>query len=445
MNILLETIILNDMLGKLEVYSDGQSFYLLRKNARNNIINKITHIQYITDKNICELKIIDDYFLQKIKEKNMNGANYSSLFVFSEEKNIKDHTYTHIERSNEEHLFTSTGIKFWKHVQHMTEYKTGGHNTVISTHISPEGRCNLKCPYCSVTYRKNVNSIKLDVIKDYVLKLKSRGLKAVILTGGGEPSLYKDFNTLVRWLKDQNLLIGLITNGTNSKKVESDVWKLFSWIRVSVNLFKGWEEKINIPIDQISDDCVVGMSHVFTVEHENITSSSSIEYFQNISRLADKLDVKYIRVLPNCLLDQDTLIRVHKGLDVIFSEINDSRFFHQYKFHEAPRTTICHQSYFRPYLSEEPYYKTGEPGTVYPCDSVVLNESNTHFSQKYQLCSSEDVLEYIDKKIQHKFTPCTDCKGCVFTDNVNMLDDYVIGKIERFDDVNNKILHEEFV
>ena len=71
----------------------------------------------------------------------------------------------------EEHKFTSTGIKFWKHAESMLSYKLGTGNSVVSTHISPEGACNLKCPYCSVTYRDTHSRLDLDVIKDYVVKL----------------------------------------------------------------------------------------------------------------------------------------------------------------------------------------------------------------------------------------------------------------------------------
>lgn len=187
------------------------------------------------------------------------------------------------------------------------------------------------------------------------------------------------------------------------------------------------------------------MSHVFTVEHEKLQETSVLEYFQKISQLATKLDAKYIRILPNCLLEQSILVRVHNGLDNVFNKLNDDRFFHQYKFHDAPKSKICHQSYFRPYLSEEPYYKTGIPGTVYPCDSVVLNNAATHFAEKYQLCDAPNILNYIDKRIQHKFIACEDCKGCVFTENVNMLDDWINNKINRFGEFKNKLNHEEFV
>lgn len=440
-----ESILLNDSLGELFIEKKNEKYYsIIRRNNRNKIVNIIDHVQYFDSNNDCKLIPIDDSILYKIKQKINNNENYSSLFVFVE-RSFDDENYINQEKSKQEHEFTSTGIKFWRHQEQMLNYKNNNPNTIISTHISPEGACNLKCPYCSVTYRKNTNRIELDTIKDYVNKLKTRGLKAVILTGGGEPTLYKHFNTLVRWLKDQNLSVALITNGTNANLVDRDVWKLFSWVRVSVNLFEGWENKINIPHELLSDDCVLGMSHVFTVEHEKIEEGSVLDYFNKISKLADRISAKYIRVLPNCLLEQETLVKVHRGLDDVFLKLKDDRFFHQYKFHETPKTNICHQSYFRPYLSEEPFYKTGKPGTVYPCDSVVLNSSVTHFSQKYQLCAAEDVLDYIDKKIQHNFVACDDCKGCVFTNNVNMIDDFINNKIDLFKKYSNPLKHEEFV
>ena len=131
------------------------------------------------------------------------------------------------EKSDQEHKYTSTGIKFWRHQEQMMSYKNGDGRSVVSTHISPEGACNLKCPYCSVTYRDTHSRIDLDVIKDYVTKLKSRGLKAVILTGGGEPTSYKHFNELVQWLKyDQELSKPFIFP------------RIFNNIRLNLKIFK---------------------------------------------------------------------------------------------------------------------------------------------------------------------------------------------------------------
>ena len=345
------------------------------------------------------------------------------------------------EKSEQEHKYTSTGIKFWRHQEQMMNYKNGDPNTVISTHISPEGACNLSCPYCSVTHRDVHERISMDTIKQYVIDLKSRGLKAVILTGGGEPTAFKHFNELVQWIKhDQGLLVALITNGTLTRRVEDETWKCFSWVRVSINMFPNWQDRIKLPHDKLSDDCVVGCSSVYTADHESPEETiDRVALLKKISKVADNCGAEYIRLLPNCLLPQAMLIKQHDKLDVTLSQINDPRMFHQYKLHGAPSCNTCHQSFFRPYLSEV------NGGTVYPCDSVVLNDAVALFAEEYALCKAEDVLDYIDHKIEQKFKATKICKGCVFTDNVNMLHAFKNDGTNRFDEFTEPLMHEEFV
>lgn len=335
-----------------------------------------------------------------------------------------------------EHKYTSTGRKFWRHQEAMESYREGTGRSVISTHISPEGACNLKCPYCSTTYRDTHQRIDLPVIQKYVLDLKSRGLKAVILTGGGEPTLYKHFNELVNWLLGQNLKIALITNGTMAKRVDAWTWSAFTWVRVSLNVFDGWEEKIRIPHELLSPECTVGCSMVYTPGHR-------LDMLKKAKLVADAIEAKYVRVLPNCLLEQDKLMAEHEALDRDFAEIGDPRFFHQHKAHAAPCCGTCHQSFFRPYLSEVVSEKTGMPGTVYPCDSVVLNGAAMHFPKLYQLCPAEEVLDYMDGKIAQPFDPRVHCTGCVFTKNVDMLDEWKRTGEGYFN--SEPLAHEEFV
>ena len=134
------------------------------------------------------------------------------------------------------------------------------------------------------------------------------------------------------------------------------------------------------------------------------------------------------------------------ALKNIIQKLGDPRFFHQGKIHDAPEADVCHQSYFRPYLSEEPYPGTNKPGTVFPCDSLVLNQDMEHFGEKFALCQPENILDYLDMKIAPRFTPKTDCTGCVFSDTVNMLDRYKNHGENRFGEYADKNLqHIEFV
>lgn len=410
---------------------------------RGRVVNFIDRYERASERGIETLPL-DENAAQQIMDAALSGKTWAACFVLGE----TSATPLAWVRSEAEHRYTSTGVKFWRHREAMESYQAGGGRSIISTHVSPEGACNLKCPFCSVTYRDTHARIALPRIQKYLTDLKARGLKAVILTGGGEPTLYPHFNELVRWIHTEGLSVALITNGTMTDRVEADVWSLFSWVRVSINIFDGWREKIRLDRSLLTPNCVVGASFVYSIEHEAAKEDVPIdrlELFRQISKVADRVGATYIRVLPNCLLPQDQLVAEHRSIQAIANALGDERYFHQYKVHGAPEAVVCHQSYFRPYLSEEPFGEGGEPGTVYPCDSVVLNESSAHFAKRYQLCRAEDVLDYLDGKIATKFTPRKDCSGCVFTSNVEMLDAWKNRGEERFKEFAEPLVHEEFV
>lgn len=347
----------------------------------------------------------------------------------------------YLQPSEQEHRFTSTGIKFWKHREAMESYRAGTGRTVISTHIAPEGRCNLKCDYCSVTHRTFHSSLDLEVIQDYVTKLKTRGLKAVILTGGGEPTVYKHFNELGEWLLDQGLELALITNGTQFKRVSDRVLFNLSWLRISMNRFKHWEKMITIPTDRVGPQTVVGMSLCHSGDNNDDA------FVEQVAAMADSHEVSYVRVLPDCMLPQAQLVREHHRLQQLFDRLPaGGRFFHQVKIHNAPTQSKCHQSFFRPYLSEEVDPETGQPGLVFPCDSVVLNDQVMKFASTFALCRPEQILDYLDGRIEQKFDATEHCKGCVFARTVNMLNEYVQHGVEHFDEYEHaEVRHENFV
>ena len=252
----------------------------------------------------------------------------------------------------------------------------------------------------------------------------------------------------MQWLKyDRGLSVALITNGTQHARIEPKTMAAFSWVRVSINIFDGWVKKISLPIEHADSNCIIGCSMVYTVEHEATQDMPLDRFilFENVARVADNVGAKYVRLLPNCLLEQRDLIAQHKSLDLALAKFDDPRFFHQHKIHGAPCYDTCHQAYFRPYLSEEVYVPNGQPGTVYPCDSVVLNDAFTHFAEEYQICHASDILKFLDRQIEMKFDPRERCTGCVFTNNVNMLGDWKEGKIDRFADFPEALEHEEFV
>ncbi|MDO8492704.1 MAG: radical SAM protein [bacterium] len=67
-----------------------------------------------------------------------------------------------------------------------------------------------------------------------------QGLRSVILIGGGEPTLYPGFVDTVRFLKERNIKVAVVSNGSRNKKI-AEVAHLFTrgdWVRLSLDSAK---------------------------------------------------------------------------------------------------------------------------------------------------------------------------------------------------------------
>lgn len=99
--------------------------------------------------------------------------------------------------------------------------------------IHPTDICDLHCRYCSYKNQQNRESLNLSALRN-LLKLKP---KAVVIAGGGEPTLYSNdginLNDVVDFLFANNVAVGLITNG--SRKLNASTLDKLSWLRVSLD------------------------------------------------------------------------------------------------------------------------------------------------------------------------------------------------------------------
>jgi organic radical activating enzyme len=431
---------------QIELRKTEAGLVLWRKCLRSGVTNTVDRYTHFEGAGIFRVAPLSEKAAGLIFEKLEGNEDFASCLILHSNVDapsglVKEKLKT---KSVMEDKFTSTGSKLRFHQESLKSFLSGKGFSVVSTHISPEGRCNLACPYCSVSQRHLHNRINLSTIQKYVLNLKSRGLKAVILTGGGEPTLYPQFNELLEFLFSENLKVALITNGTRLRDVEFSLLQRLSWVRISINIFQNWQNIIQVP-SGLAKFTTLGMSFIVTDQHEK-PDFEILKVLDEIRHLVDKTGARYVRLLPNCLLSKENLLLEHVRLAKILEEFCDSRFFHQGKIHETPNSEICHQSFFRPYLSEEPFPGSEECGSVFPCDSIVLNKAIGHFGEKFVLCKPEHILEYMDRKIPPKFVPREDCEQCVFTSTVNLLEQFKQGDLSLLEAPSGKEPeHVEFI
>ena len=315
--------------------------------------------------------------------------------------------------------YTSRGNKFVYHPKEIWNYLNGNGKSIISAHIAPTNKCNLNCTYCNQSNRTKGKFLELDTIKEFVTGLMERGLKAVIVTGGGEPTTYPQFNELTRWLKQQGLKTALITNGTNNRSGKElvETWDTFEWVRASLNFFN--ERLIPLKIPETMNKGNVGLSLVY----QNHTP----DMLKQVADVADKYNARYVRIIPDCCKDTDSIIQERDMLKELFDKLGYKRFFVQDKILSPAKLTTCHQSKLRPFLLPD--------GTVAPCDCYMLNrDDNGAFyktlPESFNLASDSShpitYLEYLDGKRNPKFNPLTSCNNCGFLGNNQILEDLTL-------------------
>lgn len=157
----------------------------------------------------------------------------------------------------------------------------------IFSQIDLTNTCNYNCFYCSSQmypeYCKNRNaSVDTDDLKRFLTEGKEKGLEAIEITGGGEPTLYDEFPSMIDFIK-KNFDFALVTNGSHLYRDEiKGCLKGAKWVRLSIDAAtQGTFDKVHqigsiklqLILDsaeeyhQYSTETTIGFS--FVVNHKN--------------------------------------------------------------------------------------------------------------------------------------------------------------------------------
>jgi MoaA/NifB/PqqE/SkfB family radical SAM enzyme len=101
--------------------------------------------------------------------------------------------------------------------------------------MDPTTACNLACHGCISANLLNQGGFERGRIKELAREFKEMGVKAVVLIGGGEPMAHPEFGTLVDYFYENDIHLGLTTNGTLINRHLDRLAQKFQWVRVSVD------------------------------------------------------------------------------------------------------------------------------------------------------------------------------------------------------------------
>lgn len=108
----------------------------------------------------------------------------------------------------------------------------------ISINLDVTTACNFACPHCVDLQILNIGDIlAFKDVKTILDILHSKGLRSVILIGGGEPTLNRHFGDIVRYIKNLGMQVAVSTNGSMMNKIIEicDCLDEKDWIRLSLD------------------------------------------------------------------------------------------------------------------------------------------------------------------------------------------------------------------
>lgn len=292
----------------------------------------------------------------------------------------------------------------------MIEALRAGYGRPQSLQVSLTNRCNLKCIFCSVAERDLKDEWLFEDLIKAIESFISVGIKTIEFSGGGEPTLYPQFNEFVTFCKQRGSLLGLITNGMRLKYIPYDILGMFEWIRISM-IGLDYYEKIELP--DFPDNVTIGMNYVVgqkQYQNKRIYWINDTDQLMKIKEYAIKYNAKFIRLVPECYSNNYEMVILHEKWQGICETLGPLFIFQPKK---AEQAEYCWIDAVKPWLSENGY--------IYPCNSVSLcTSANRTFDAKWRLCHWTEIEDYY----RHRGSESLDvfyCDRCYFTQNNDVI------------------------
>lgn len=180
----------------------------------------------------------------------------------------------------------------------------------VSVELTLTNACNLKCVYCSdAMLRKKQGTsemITFDCFKRLFKDLADGGTKGIVIEGGGEPTLYSKFESIVDAASKAGLAIGLITNGV--RRLAEKTLEKFEWIRVSLDASTS-EEYMNLKgvdaYEKVLDNVAFYAKHCPTVGVGYVVTAENISQIESLVIRLREYKTSYIQCRP--VVDNDEL------------------------------------------------------------------------------------------------------------------------------------------
>ncbi|GJM23018.1 MAG: hypothetical protein DHS20C15_29330 [Planctomycetota bacterium] len=191
----------------------------------------------------------------------------------------------------------------------------------LSINLDLTTACNYRCDHCiDWDILNSADKHKEQDLEDSLTRMAERGMRSVILIGGGEPTVHPRFSHFVKHIKSLDMQVAVVSNGSNGSKL-LEIAPLLDerdWIRLSLDsgsneLFRAMHKPVNkdLTLDEIcswipkikaaNDKPRLGFSYVITwagAERDGVDVHENVQEIVLATERAKKSGFDYISVKP---------------------------------------------------------------------------------------------------------------------------------------------------
>jgi len=259
----------------------------------------------------------------------------------------------------------------------------------VHAQLMPTNTCNLSCSFCSCDDRDKKLSFTFPELYGIIDRLKELGTKAITITGGGEPMCHPNINNVIKYAENQNIRIGLVSNGILLDKLKSDP----TWCRISSDdsresSYRSIEEAVR------NNKTDFAFSHV-------VSARPNYDRIEKMIYFANEHNFTHIRMV-NDLLDLENSMDVKEVENRIKGRgIDDHLVIYQGRKNYTKGRKECYISLLKPVISPD--------RKIYPCCGSQYSVKGQKKDMVLSMGNIEDLENIINEGRNFDGSVCNVC------------------------------------
>lgn len=271
-------------------------------------------------------------------------------------------------------------VKLFKHLGKLEQLQRGKHPTPVNVEIDLSNRCSLGCEWCHFAYTHTRGPLTASSDKalslrekqaplaaisggdlmdtalaiDIVVQLADAGVQSITWTGGGEPTLHPDFDTIIEAAASTGIKQGIYTHGGHISEVRANLLtEYMAFVYVSLDAANRDSYKEAKGVDRFDAACQ-GIMHLTSSFYQTslnnpdratigvgfLVNENNWFDMEDAAELATGLGADYIQFRPTIQYDNDDPTKLAEDPTWINDAINTINRIKTAYHDQAPSFTV---------------------------------------------------------------------------------------------------------